>query len=366
MAMEPSQPGTLYIGGYGLIQSKDYGVTWYTKLQVPTGTYINTIAVAPSKPGVVYYATRDSSGATVSIYNDTDGTTQTILPTQTVSIVSIAVDPNNPLIAYAVLHGRDAGGFRLSYEGGTWKISQGVGPFGLNINVIKISPDSSTILVGTDKGAYYSTDGGVSWNLLGVGLPNVAIADMAIVTTVNGNTETDKLIAGTYGRGAWSFDLGTRMLIVPVFSISASPNALSVGTGAVARSTITISAVQGVVGQVTLSVDNSACTITPNSTSGSGSAVLSCTFTTARTVIVTVTGTGVNQSRSTIITFTVSNGAGGGGGTGGGPKGAATLDLPQVAIGVAVLIVLANWVGGVILATSLAFKRRRQGHAAMR
>jgi photosystem II stability/assembly factor-like uncharacterized protein len=70
------------------------------------------------------------------------------------------------------------------------------------VNVIRESPgDPNTLFVGTDFGAFVSTDGGKSWNVLGGNLPTQQVSDIAI-------QERDNiLIISTYGRGIWAIDL---------------------------------------------------------------------------------------------------------------------------------------------------------------
>ena len=58
--------------------------------------------------------------------------------------------------------------------------------------------DSAT---GTDMGVWRSQDEGATWLPYETGLPNVRVMDLEI------NTMARKLVAGTYGRGAWEIDL---------------------------------------------------------------------------------------------------------------------------------------------------------------
>ena len=53
----------------------------------------------------------------------------------------------------------------------------------------------------TDVGVFRSTDGGASWLVFGVGLPNVVVNDFAF------QPETRELFAGTYGRSIFSTEL---------------------------------------------------------------------------------------------------------------------------------------------------------------
>jgi photosystem II stability/assembly factor-like uncharacterized protein len=70
-------------------------------------------------------------------------------------------------------------------------------------NVVAIDPrNTNQVYVGTDAGIWYSADGGAGWQRFGPdsGLPNVPIYDLKI------NPTTDRIVAFTYGRGAFVFD----------------------------------------------------------------------------------------------------------------------------------------------------------------
>lgn len=110
---------------------------------------------------------------------------------------SIAIDPVNPLVVFAVA---DAGLFRSSDGGATWNpaVSPPVKAF---VSSFAIHPSSSTILyAGTaGGGAYKSTDGGTSWRLSGlsgksvsfVGIPRNAPASVFAVEAANLWKSTD-------------------------------------------------------------------------------------------------------------------------------------------------------------------------------
>jgi hypothetical protein len=344
MALDLSSPGIVYMGGDGLAGSQDYGNTWGLLFQ--SQSLATAIATSPSRAGVVYLALVDQNGASVDVSLDSGSTWTSIMNAQPGSISSIAVDPNNPTTAYAAYQDRDAGLVKMSYDGTSWTTSAVAGPRGEGINVVKISPDSTTLLVGTDHRVRYSTDGGSSWNTLGLGLPNVVVNTMDIATTVAGHTQSSQLVAGTYGRGAWSFDLGA--INLPGFTMSASSSAVTVYTGTNARATITVNYDPRLTGQVTLTTDNTDCSIAPAILTSSGTATLSCNFPTAGTTTVAVTAASANWSHTSTITFTVQN------------QITPVVNLPYYAIGIIVLLVLANWIIGAIIASLMVIQRRQR------
>jgi xyloglucan-specific exo-beta-1,4-glucanase len=57
------------------------------------------------------------------------------------------------------------------------------------------------LYVGTDKGLFFSTNGGTTWQVMASGLPNVQVRELAI------DLDHNLLAAGTYGRGLWEIGL---------------------------------------------------------------------------------------------------------------------------------------------------------------
>jgi len=70
-------------------------------------------------------------------------------------------------------------------------------------NVVAIDPrNTNQVYVGTEAGIWYSADGGAGWQRFGPdsGLPNAPVYDLKI------NPATDRIVAFTFGRGAFIFD----------------------------------------------------------------------------------------------------------------------------------------------------------------
>jgi ligand-binding sensor domain-containing protein len=65
----------------------------------------------------------------------------------------------------------------------------------VSVNAFVVDPaNTSHLYAGTDRGVFYSADGGTTWNLYGIGLPDVAVFDLAI-------SSDGHLRAATHGRG---------------------------------------------------------------------------------------------------------------------------------------------------------------------
>jgi hypothetical protein len=72
------------------------------------------------------------------------------------------------------------------------------------VNAIAVDPmDATNWYIGTDVGVWTSTNGGANWVPFDAGFPNVLVLDLEIQISER------KLVAGTYGRGAWEIDIGS-------------------------------------------------------------------------------------------------------------------------------------------------------------
>lgn len=91
--------------------------------------------------------------------------------------------------------------FRTTDLGATWVPIAGNLP-GAPANDIVIDPDYPTrYFVATDVGVYETLNNGASWNMLGADLPRVVVTSLALEPT------NRRLIAGTYGRSFFGYDL---------------------------------------------------------------------------------------------------------------------------------------------------------------
>jgi hypothetical protein len=121
-------------------------------------------------------------------------------------ITRVAFDPTNDSIGYVTVSGfrwnePQPHVFRTTNHGASWADISANLPEA-PVNDLIVDPQStSTLYVGTDFGVYQSTNTGGSWEALGTGLPNVVVTDLEL------HHPTRTLIAGTYGRSMWTYDL---------------------------------------------------------------------------------------------------------------------------------------------------------------
>ncbi len=212
IVLDPSDPSILYTGTQHLYKSTNRAVSWspisedLTTGGIPGSVFgtITTIAVAPSNPAVIYVGTDDGN-----VQRTTDGGTtwellSANLPTRW--ITRVAVDPLNADIAYATISGyRDNDYlphvFMTANGGVNWAdISSNLPE--VPVNDIVIDPENnSTLYVATDLSVWASPNLGNDWYILGGGLPTCPITDLRL------HNPTRKLVAATYGRSIFAYDL---------------------------------------------------------------------------------------------------------------------------------------------------------------
>jgi hypothetical protein len=220
MALGPGTPNIVYFGTDRLYRSINKGVNNTVVSQAPLvsgGAAISSIAIAlqhdpyrivGASDGSLFYTVTGSSTLTVL---DPVGT-GSVIPDQYVG--RIVFDPTDQHIAYIAVEGYM--GDTTSAHSHLWKVStlgsspvlnpiNGSGNTGLpDVPINGIAVDitkPSRIFVGTDIGVFDSEDGGATWSPFGLGLPRVAVFDMAIQ-----NVKRVLRIA-THGRGMYEIDL---------------------------------------------------------------------------------------------------------------------------------------------------------------
>lgn len=140
-------------------------------------------------------------------------------------ITSVRTSPNDRESAYVTISGFRWGQplphvYRTTDLGATWT------PIASNLpeapaNDLAIDPaNPARLFVATDVGVYETLDGGATWLVLGPDLPNVVVTSLAL------DTANRVLVAGTYGRSFFSYDMDQP---------SAVPEGASAASGTIAR-----------------------------------------------------------------------------------------------------------------------------------
>jgi photosystem II stability/assembly factor-like uncharacterized protein len=190
MAMDPANPGTVYAAMWqfrrtpsfftsggpksGLFRSTDGGATWQPiRKGLPQGDLGRiALAVAPSKPGIVY-ATVES--ARTGLFKSEDRgdswievNSSSLVNSRPFYFSRMVVDPADPQRIYKM--GQVAA---VSNDGG--KTFSGLGGFSLygssyhsDVHDIWVNPkNSEQLVIATDGGVYISLDRGAGWRFVG-------------------------------------------------------------------------------------------------------------------------------------------------------------------------------------------------------
>jgi hypothetical protein len=140
------------------------------------------------------------------IYKSTDrGISFSLLYTALSRITSITVHSSNGEIIYITTSGTSGDAFVSSDGGNSFSaIAPGLPAIGKNIIVHQGQNSLNPLYVGTTLGVFYKDDSMATWANFDDNLPNVSVTDLEI------NLVDNKIIAGTYGRGAWQCNIPTQ------------------------------------------------------------------------------------------------------------------------------------------------------------
>ncbi len=220
VVMDPNNRQVLYYGTDRLYRTEDAAESWLrisdVLVQQPAlellGT-ISTIAVSPSDSNIIYAGTDDGNLWVSSDYGVTWTLVSETLPRRWITrIVVHPTDSHSAYVTYSGLRWRDPQPhiFRTRDLGATWENITANLP-DAPVNAFAIDPvNTSYLFAGTDIGAFVSTNGGSSWEVLDDGMPAVSVYDMKIF--YDGTSHL--LVAGTHGRSMYTLDLSSIVVAV--------------------------------------------------------------------------------------------------------------------------------------------------------
>jgi photosystem II stability/assembly factor-like uncharacterized protein len=212
LAMDPFDPQILYYGTYRIWRTEDGVATNWQPISgdLTRGTEIaklgtlTTIAVSPLDGNVIWAGSDDGKIHVSSDYGVSWTDVSAGMPLRWVTRVLPA--PDNVATAYVTFSGlkwRDPVPhvFRTRNLGRTWTDITSDLP-DAPVNAIAIDPKhTDRVFVGTDIGMFASLDDGISWSPMDDGIPAVTTTDLKI------DAFGRRLIAGTHGRGMYTFAL---------------------------------------------------------------------------------------------------------------------------------------------------------------
>ncbi|MEZ5082926.1 MAG: T9SS type A sorting domain-containing protein [Bacteroidales bacterium] len=237
VVFDPTDPSILYYGSHRMYKSTTNGSSWNaisTDLTNGPGinlTYgtITTISVSPVNPEIIYVGTDDGNvwvSATNGMGWEYLGAE---LPERWVTrVVADPVEENTVYVTFSGYRWDEflPHVFRSEDKGATWEdISSNLPEVPVN-DLIADPEDNAILYLATDIGVFVSYSLGQSWELLGANLPNVPVNDLDL------HNPTRKLVAATFGRSMYTYDLFQDTLStfinpgkgIPEASIRISPN----------------------------------------------------------------------------------------------------------------------------------------------
>ena len=165
---------------------------------------LTTLSVSPLDPNVIYTGSDDGN---IHVTLDGGASWKHLsgdLPDRW--ITRVAADPVEAGVVYATISGYRWDEFlphvfRSDDFGTTWQEISGNLPEAPVNDIIVNWPNNEILFVATDVGVFVSYNKGVEWAPLGEGMPNVVVTDLEL------HKPSNKLVAATYGRSMYSYDL---------------------------------------------------------------------------------------------------------------------------------------------------------------
>jgi photosystem II stability/assembly factor-like uncharacterized protein len=207
--MSPVSPSTLFAGNQPqnptgnnctIYKSIDRGDSWQPVLNA-VGLQVS-MAIAKSNPDYIYTAEsmvlRKSTNGGQN-WTDITGT----LPHGTIPLNSIAVSTIDEKKMWVTCTNYSASRvFETTDSGSTWTNISG-SLSNISVNCVAFEPGSTidALYLGTENGVYYRDNILGKWIPFSTGLPRVIVTDFYI------NTDANKIVAATYGRGIWTSSL---------------------------------------------------------------------------------------------------------------------------------------------------------------
>lgn len=204
--LAPNDANTLYVGMLNLWKSTDAGNTFAKITTITTGSKIAIIAISSSDPNYIY----TSTGGNLRYTSDGGDTWNAAVKPGGNTMTYLIVDKLNPLKLYATVSGyTNNDKAYLSTDGGlTWtNISSGLPNVPANC-IYETDLPSNRFFAGTDIGVYRYNDATSVWENFNSGMPSV------IINELDQQKPSNRLMAGTYARGIYYFDLNSLLNIV--------------------------------------------------------------------------------------------------------------------------------------------------------
>ncbi len=201
--LDPKEPNRVYLGGRTVWRSENSGDAWRPAAAAFEGAGVSTaMAIHPSDSNRILVGTTLGFiyRSNAALASNREVAWERARP-RFGNVASIAFDPSNPDVAYAVYstfnRAADRGHiFKTSDGGASWEAMDSGVP-DLPFSSIAVNPSNPNLLyAGSDMGLFLSEDGGANWMVEDSNLPGVPVYQL-VLSENNGPV----LFAFTYGRG---------------------------------------------------------------------------------------------------------------------------------------------------------------------
>ena len=216
---------TVYVGFQFVFRSTNRGESWErispdltsndpsqmllrSSSAIPYQTIV-ALAESPAKPGVLYAGTDDGRFHLTVDGGKTWSDLTSSLPVRK-WVSRIVPSRYSDSTVFVTLRGREDDDFaayvyKSTDSGKTFTSIAANIPAG-PVNVIREDPVSAdTLYLGTDFGAFVTTNGGREWHVLGGNLPSTQVSDIQV------HPRDNIIVISTYGRGMWVMDRATSL-----------------------------------------------------------------------------------------------------------------------------------------------------------
>jgi photosystem II stability/assembly factor-like uncharacterized protein len=217
--LAPSDPRRVYTAAQRVFESSNRGDEWRAiseDLTRTPGGSVSSIALSPLDEDILWAGTNDGA---VWVTRDRGKAWTQVAPPELNGgwVTRLEASRAGAGAAYLLFERRRKGDsrpylFATADFGATWKPLTATLPPDEPAWVLREDPSNQRLLyLGTERGVYVSADAGQRWVRLGVGLPVVAVFDLALQQREN------ELVAGTHGRSLWVLNVS------PLRQLSAKP-----------------------------------------------------------------------------------------------------------------------------------------------
>lgn len=197
LIIDPLNPRVIYAGTVAVERSTDFGSN-FSILSPQFQSPITALAINRGSPQTMIIGTRTGQ---MGVSRD-GGNLWSVGTLVSRAVSDVAYDPNDPLRFLITWSGFSAAKVGYTQDGGVNFLNLTGNLPDIPINAASFTPTRDRFFVGTDIGVFETVDRGQTW-ILTAGLPNVPVVDLVY------HAASNRLIAGTYGRGIWSLPLAT-------------------------------------------------------------------------------------------------------------------------------------------------------------